>query len=353
VEEALEDFTIVADLLGLSSDPLRPETSRATLTVLFDQDAIARHLAEADQAFRFERPLMISKQRARRLLRTFIVATAKIELWLLGYDVTPGGEASFKTPPSFPYKSERFSLYHALVTFWEDCGRSTRQARELALNLSGELFRQMILAAEEAEGAPDPLSAEKLFDTLSGADEKQHLSIWKEIQRIGSRIWDGLRRAWRWLKALILRGIRKTVAWIRNTARLVFRYASNAFRVVKRAFENATKAIRFLLHKTVPGSDPNHLALHRDGDFDYQIFVNRTADPAVVERLLAEFTRQTESFRLTLRVLGALVRAVTSLARRTLFGGWLGFIAALVKLYSCRGIVGDVLRLSRLQEALP
>ena len=352
VTQGLEDFVVVADLFGLSPSRLTPEISPETVAVLFDQDANARCLAEADQAFRFERPLTISKRRAQSLLRKFIVANAKIELWLLGYDVQPGG-TRFKSPPSFPYAAGRFPLYHALVSFWQDCGHSTQKARELASSLTGNLFRQLLVMAEQADAVPDPLIAENLFETLTTAKEEDRRSVWKQIQSIGSRIWDGVRRAWRWLKALVLRGIHKAAAWICNTARLAYRFAGNAFRVVKSAFKTATEAIRFMMHKEVPGSDPNHLVIRRDGDFDYLLFLNRDNDPTVVDALLAQFRRQADSFRLALGVLGVLARAMVDLAKKVAFGGWLGFIAALVKLYSQRGIVGDVLRLSRMQEALP
>ena len=57
------------------------------------QDNIAECLAEAGETFMLHRPSDLSEHEATRTVRKFIICCAKIELWLLGYDVTLDGAA--------------------------------------------------------------------------------------------------------------------------------------------------------------------------------------------------------------------------------------------------------------------
>ncbi|MFQ5700535.1 MAG: peptidoglycan-binding protein [Acidobacteriota bacterium] len=212
VESALERFALLADLLDLAPGRLRPALSPETLAVLFDHDAIAARMTRADDAFAFNRPRDIARGKARRLLRKFIICTAKIELWLHGFDVLLSGRADFEHPRRLPSTPERYPLHHALYEFWRGAGQTDAEARRSAMTITGRFFRRLQELHEEADKVPDRAGIARLYETLARATPGVLRDIRDQIRSVGSRIWDGLKRAWRWFKSLLARGIRKVTA---------------------------------------------------------------------------------------------------------------------------------------------
>jgi len=332
INEALKKFVKIAEILHLTDSRLLPDYSIQTIAALFDQDHIAERLAGTGEFFIDHCPAELSEKQAQRSIRRFIVCVAKIELWLLGYDVRPDGTGKFEVPPYSIYSPEKYPLFHALHNFWTDNGRSTKDARKIAKEIKGIFFITLLRLQQEGERSLDTNDSHKLYEALVQADLNVLDKVWQQIKSIGSRIWDGLKRAWGWFKSLVIKGVKKITAWAKNIARLTYQYAIHAFTTVKRILKAMSK---FILHKTYPGSDINHLVIQRDNDFDYRLFMSPGRHIEVVEKLLSEFHTSSQLFKLGARILAMLIDLLIHLVKNVFIAfGWFGLILALVEIYS-------------------
>jgi len=338
LEQGLARFVLLADLLKLHAEPLSPTLELATIQVLFDQDRISERLGEAGETFLSHRPEHIRERDAKRAVRRFVICCAKVELWLLGYEVPLDGKARLKSPPKSCHHAHwpaRYPLFHALYTFWKDNGQRRKEARRSAADVTGILFRTLQEAQEEGGSISDPGYSERLYAELINEDAGTMGEIWGQIKAIGSRIWDGIKRVWRWFKSLFRKAVRRVTTWAKNVARLAYRYALNAFPRIRQILKITKETASFLLHKVLPESDPNHIVIRRDRDCDYLVYVNPGRSSERVERVLSRFGERARRFSFGVRILGLLVSTLIAVMKRVALGaGWFGLILALVKIYS-------------------
>jgi hypothetical protein len=318
-----------------------------TFNLLFDQDHIASRLAKAGETFMMHRPSDVSEKKARQMVRKFIICFVKVELWLLGYDVSLDGTATFDAPKKsmrHRYDPSEYPVFHALNTFWEEHGKAKQYARNFADRITGYFFTVLLQIQEEGERIQMPNQSDHVHEMLAKENEDVLEKVWNNIKDIGSRIWDGIKRVWCWFKSLIKKVVKKISTWIKNIARLAYRYALNAFPVIRHIVKITKETASFLTHKTLKDSDVNHIVINRDNNFDYRIYVNPTHDSQTVQDILTKFMGRAELFRVGMSVLGllvgTLVTVITSVAKAA---GWFGLILALVKIYSKLKEIGAIL----------
>ncbi len=337
IHAALAAFTGIAAQIGLTETPLPAAFCRVTLQALFDQDALVQRLAFVD-------PTALTPQAEYHVAR-FMLAQAKVELWLYGYDVEPDGQtksivAKANGAMAFHLKDDEPALYRALQAHWRNMGLTAQQARRaadvleqaphrLVKNLT-ELFKNLLFAEQQATPVADSALVYEHIVMLPPADQQ---SVWARVKNLGSSIWDGARRVLRWFKALVHKGITKMTAWAKNLGRLAFRYASDAFAPVRRAVGWVAEAVRYLGPRTFPNSSPTTIFIRRDADFDLSLYIHPDADPAAVGALMRTFRTQAARFRLGVRYLRLLVEAGLDMLKRAAISGWLGLVLVLVRLY--------------------
>ena len=332
VTAALTRFAALAGILGLYRCPLAPTLTPETLGVLFDQDGIADRLGQAGHDFTGRRPAGMSKATFQKLVRGFVVSVAKVELWLLGFDVPLDGKTRFAVPSaSSGAPPRRYKLYCALHQFWGFFYRGA-QRRRLATRITGEFFRR--LSDVQAGGAHATIDSDEVYRTLAEQKPKTLNAVWRNLKSLGSRIWDGMKRAWSWFKALFRPLGRQLGKWVRNLARLAMRFALGAFGTVRGVMRMVSGIASVLRHRTFPGSDVKHIVIYRDADFDYRVYVNpgRTVDR--VYELLDELRAKATRFAAGVRVLGLVIDTIRTVARNAALGGWLGLVLSLVRVYS-------------------
>ncbi len=347
LHKAIQSYAQVARILRLKDNPISPDLGYETVNLLFDQDHIASQLSKAGETFMMHRPPDVSDKKARQMVRKFIICFAKVELWLLGYDVSLDGTATFDAPSKstrHKYNPDNYPVFHSLNTFWEEHGKTKKIARQFADRITGYFFNVLLQIQEEGERIQMPNQSDHVYEMLAKEKEDVLDKIWNNIKAIGSRIWDGIKRVWRWFKSLIKKVVKKISTWVRNIARLAYRYALNAFPVVKHIVKVTKETVSFLTHKTLKDSDVNHIVINRDNDFDYRIYVNPTRDSQTVQDILTKFKGQARIFRVGMSVLGllvgTLVTVITSVAKAA---GWFGLILALLKIYSKLKEIGAIL----------
>ena len=347
LQSALGKFAAVARVLNLHDRPLEPAPVLETIRVLFDQDALARRLGTAGKDFLKYCPTDIGENAARRLIHRFVICCAKIELWLLGYDLALDGSAKFAVPGGseiHSYLPARYPLFHALYSFWRDNGKGKQKARERAARVTGSFFARLLRLQRAGDRIADTNQSEQLFMVLAKEKKKALDRVWQHIKTIGSRIWDGLKRVWRWLKSIISRVAKKISAWAKNMARLAYQYALNAFPVVRKLIHIAKPTASFLTHKTLKASDAASVVINRDNDFDYRLYINPAHDRGALKAILTKFYSTAYYFSIGMRVLGFIVSTLIAVIKTVpLGGGWFGLILALLKIYSSLKNFSDIL----------
>ncbi len=343
VRRGLRDFCYVAQLLGLAEAGLKPVISRETLSPLFDQDALVERLARLPDGLPGDHA-----PGDAAAVRRFAAHVAKTELWLLGYgvdlsqaDLDEDGRFPIPPPECRSYYADPvYSFYTALHAFWKDAGQYAAKARESTRRGLTRAFFQQLLVLEDGttELDLDPVESEQLYDEIVKASkEKESLPqrIWTYIQDIGSRMWDGIKRAWRWFKSIIVDKAKPFVHWARNLARLAYRYALRIFDGVRRLASRTVEAIRFSAHHTVPGSQAPDFFVLREKDLDYRLYASSAFQAGKLQAVTRELHRQAKLFGLGIRMLAVLAVAVSAVIKVALLPGvgWFVFVLSLVRAY--------------------
>jgi hypothetical protein len=334
----LERFCFLAELLQLSTAKLHPSLhSLPTLKLLFDQDAITEALGRVAPGFvaRLDRPQRDEVQR-------FLVCDAKIELWLMGYDVEPDGTANFKVPAADAgSRGQRQRLhaistgfYYALKRFCDDVREGTERrlsASRFYQDFPGifEEFTAIRRAGEPAEAGDEASSA--LYETLAEQSQEAE-TIWSErAESLGGRLWDGMRRAWGWFRRLVRRGLQRLGACLTNAVRLAWTLARNSLGMIRAALHAFPRSIELLVHGETAGSDVHSIVFRHDGDFDWKVFVAAAPRAEAIPEALSVLRAQVLQFGFCTRILGLLVQALLTVGRYAATG-YFALVLALVKI---------------------
>ena len=345
-QAALDKFVLVARILRLHGKKLPAAPVLETVEILFDQDLLAARLGQAGKDFMKFLPPDIPEKQARHSIYRFSVFCAKIELWLLGYDVPLDDKVKYDTPGQnemFSYLPKRYPVYHALYSFWCENGKDPKKARERARHISGKFFAKLLQLQQEGAHIEDSNQSEQLYKILADEEKEVLEEVWIHIKSIGSRIWDGIKRVWRWFKSLFKTVVEKISAWVKNIARLAYRYALNAFPIACGLIKIAKDTASFLIDKTLKNSDVGCIVINRDNDYDYRLYIRPLHKPDKMKATLAEFYRKAYNFNIGMRVLGIIGSTLISVIKSVPLGaGWFGLILALLKIYNALKNLSDL-----------
>jgi hypothetical protein len=262
--------------------------------------------------------------------KRFVEAVARIELWMLGFDVSVGNPRyRFRKRKGQLFKERVTRLALALADFWEQqpdaLKPTTKKARE---TVTPDFFRRLIVFEEE-DRTPDDVVEEDLIQRISAfsADEQEQLK--NRLKNIAGSIWDGVKRVFRWIKRFIKSIVSTALNVIKNIARFIAKQARAIFGTVRKVFEILYRGTVYLRNKLLPGSDARQIAIYHDKDFDAGVFLNCDAESQTVKRLIDYNYRESVCFGAACRILGHL----TVILRRVIqtfvtgIGGW--FLALL------------------------
>lgn len=340
VRAAWRSFSTVAQLLCLSTETLDPDLSLHSLSVLFDQDAFIEPLANVAHATYGRLSGTVTAREAKRLIKTFMICCARIELWLHGADIAIDGvkkteKVSVRVPKHIKKKDEkRFTLFRTLREFWIDSGEEESKAYALAGDVGPPFFSLLRMIASEEQEDDSGDTALEVYDTVLEATDEERGYIEARVRNLGSRLWDGVKRAWRWLKRSIRKIKNKIKEWAGNLARFIHKYATRTFQIMKTVVKAVKESIQILLPGDFSGSDPDHIVIRRDFDFDYKIFINARGAGELIEALIQKFTRAARSFKIGTQILGALVDVIVNVLKAgTVPWGWFTLILSLARTY--------------------
>ncbi|MBU0982239.1 MAG: peptidoglycan-binding protein [candidate division Zixibacteria bacterium] len=343
--EATNRFRSVAISLGLAERAELMSTFRATYELLFDQDRISDGLADSigglrDRYDRLADVRLKAGKSLQQVVERFVSCCTSIELWLLGFEVRPGTlKMDVPRRGDRSYARASYPLYDALNDFYLEAGRAAPDDRlDMAWDwrIYGPFFFDLKRIKDEQGAGEREVSAEDVYSKIVEQDDKNIVTqAWDAIKRVASRIWDGIKRVVRWIASLLKRGFKMIVKATTNLARLAVRFATTAFNTIRDIFRISTETIRYFLQDTVPGSDFDQVAIAKDNDFDYRVFVNAGASHDRVTEMAQQIVYRSELGRIGISIIGKLVGAVVSVLKKSwaVLTGWFGFIMACVKVY--------------------
>jgi len=310
----------------------------ALFTVLFDTD---RLLALAVAAL--AGPVQDDPQ-----LRGFLVNVAKIELWLLGLPAKVDGRDDFPVAGFTKLQGRvrgggRFErtvtlrnadLRAAVEQFWEQVqGLPRDEAQARARELSPELFQSLLdpQARPGVDAAPvtDSDYSVELVRTLEAratvaADVEES---WRQGRSLGMRLWDGLKRLWRWVK----RGIRAVVELGKNLFRAFFRFALKAYKIVRTAFSALGMGLEQYLAGRLVMPEGSPVAVGLGKDLDFLVALPREPGAEMLDAAARQVTRFSRVFYFAARLVGLFVHTLTQAVGGLL--GWVRLLMSLVQSY--------------------
>ncbi len=324
VLSGLQRFVDLMNRLGVGDGLLEANRSFDTLDLLFDQARITRAIHRAT----LERDLGEEPQ-----LKAFVVCHAKIELWLLGYPILPDGKGTYKRPPRRRRKGKtivranRYQTFHrVLKMFCEDVNPGRPKSKRLSVNKfdlqCSFYFEEFVEAQESSPEMGAVADTQLLVDTLR-AHPEEALGEWKQQRSFAGRLWDGVNRAWGWLKRLFKRVVGVVTSLVRNAIRVVWSLAVHSIGLVQAALRSFPDAVRYFLRPEVKGSNPEAVVFFHDTDFDWRVYVAPHSSKALIAQAIQSLRDQVVRFTFSVRVVGLLIHTLF----RSVRGFPTGFLA--------------------------
>jgi Putative peptidoglycan binding domain len=326
-QKALREFLQFALELKLIEGDFFPVISMVNLRALFQQDEII-HALKREHDF-----VLLTKN------KKVVESIARIELWMLGFDVGLGS-------PRFQYKKRKeekvkdrlISLPDALAQFWEQQPKKLRPLTSFEKETITSHFFEQLVKFEKEDREPDEFVEENIVERINDFSKNERNELTKRLTNIAGSIWDGVKRVFRWIKRLLKKTIKKfvsvTFTEIKNIARLISKKARRAFRTVQKAFEIVYRGSVYFKKKLLPGSDARHIAIYHDKDFDAKVFLNLDAESGEVQRVMYKNRLDSVCFGAACRILSHLVGILKSVVKTfvTGFAGWFFVLVALSKM---------------------
>ena len=338
------EFAVSLDLLPIATPAI---LSQPVLQLLFGHDQLLAAIAARRQA----QPLFDRYQQQ-------LAALVRIELWMQGYDVAPGGEKFKKLtrPPRAGLRRRRQKVSTtvlAIRAFWRD--NAVLRGRAGKDTLSQALFRAFTsLTAGQQDTGPADLDIARQVDQLMA--NKRHRSTLKQsFAQLASGIWDGLKRVMGWLTRMVTRALRITREFISNLARFVARKARVAFPQVSRAIAIVHRGLCFGLGDATGGNRHGHIYISKARDFDHWVIVDPNAAPGVLTEVMTRYRHDSRCYQAATRLLSRLFYLLKAvLAATTRAWGWLQVLLSLSRLAgNIRAIKGEIEAMAQFQHHPP
>lgn len=334
-------FLKAARVLGRLGDVSGDEMTRPTLAALFAQDSLLAALAAA--------PAFCTDPANAG----FVQAIGRVELWLLGYDIAIG-------PPPSPRREQRGThgphgaphfvwidpVEQVLQAFWQDAAPAG-QGGSAKAGFDADFFRTLVQSAQsDEEGVAD----DQALDTqLIAVSVESPAGLLDNLKSMATSLWDGLKRAWGWLRRGLRRAWRATGVALWNLARMLAVRARQAFETVLSAIDTVYRECAAAVGRLDPASDPAQAVFAFAADGDARALLRTRADAAALRPMIQHLTLRRERLRAASRVLGLLVAALAEVLRllaTAAAGGWLPLLLSLSRIGPRLSALGQALQVN-------
>lgn len=317
----LKNFENILKIFLIKTSHFNADLNYDTLKVLFNQDlltnAIVKRASKGKKSFLLKLPAG-KKDIQRNLAHKFIVNCAKIELWLLGFEVKIDGKNDFEL-------SKESDLYVAISNYFQQFENHKKpKADKMAERITPTLFEGIGAANEIGDDhGTDDASEEIIKEIKTKSDINKALNY---VKNKGMRLWDGAKRFWRWIKKI---GKKVVTFFKENVYRAFFRYTSKAFKIVKTGISAVVKSIEIYLNGEL---NVNKIAYRFSKDMDTTILLPKDLEVADAMLGINELTKQTKAFRVASRIVAYIFKVFKNIIVG--FVGWVKLLYLLLKEYN-------------------
>ena len=296
------------------------------LKALFQQDDIVYAL--------YEHPTFVHDPGNKK----FVEAVARIELWLLGFEVHLGR-------PRKVIKSRRTrgggrhiahvtrvaALPNVLEDFWKQYPENLRPKSKKRRRIVGsELFARFVVMEAEVLTSDDEIEAD-VVTLIQSFKPEQKRQLQDKVWDLASSVWDGVKRVAHWIKRLVGRVISADMNLMKNIARFIVKRAGQVFKTAKKAIEILYRGFVYLREKTFPGSDVKQMVLQHDKDFDVKVFVHEGADVQARKKMIEQNRNESFIYGVACRILADLLAILKQIAKG-FAAGWFLLLLGLTRL---------------------
>jgi len=326
-KDAVRDFHRILWSLGLVKQLYAGQLTKITLPLLMEHDGIIKRVASYEQGgndeFKLNSPDDWPEEAFKDKTQLFLTRLVQIELWLLGFEVGMSVWRRYSVhgirqrpvfDPSDDFNtidSEFYDPDEKLELLLRDYYQTFRGLNKEASEASAEeirpsLFNSFLNPQHEQINHSDEATESDAYDEVLGnihtnAEAEEQLKIGRSL---GLRIWDGLKRIWRWFKRKIV----DVVNFAKNLARAFYRYVSKGFSIVKRAIRAVVKSVQ----RYVAGEfnfDGVHVFLYKD--FDTRVLVPKEQSLSTITLAGTRLKLFSSRFLFACRVIGLIFDAFT------------------------------------------
>jgi len=258
----------------------------------------------------------------QKLLNTFFYRITLVEFWLLGYEVDLSRNSRKVFPVRGFTKPKRNQvidedLKDSIDRFAKQIGRSGKRYKK---EISPELFIAIANMNEKDSETEINVLVAVQFQTQEAIDQGL-----EEARSRGSlSLWDGIKRVARWFKNIYKKGKKKISQWIKNTARLFYHKALQAFDAVKYAISLVTKSLQ-TLNGSVISSESFGIIIDTDGDVT--IGIDSMANLSQARKASTRMKLESQRFVLATSI----VIFFLSIIKRSIFSQWAALARALFR----------------------
>ena len=298
--DAIQRFCRFAKQLGLvqpSSDGLSVEL----LIALYEYDKIVAALGNAE---------IFSQVDVE--FRRNIEAVARIELWLLGYDIAPGkDQIEWRTVSGNKIiKTERGSkTSHAIERFCADNKQEVPDFIQVT-QVTAELMAAFSQLSDEPE--KDIYVGKQLTDTVSrilaNKDSKEEFK--NQFKKLANGIFDGIKRVIRWLFRIVKRVVQFTKEFIANIVRYISKKARKCYVGVVKAFDIVYSGMTYLKKSAYHFTKPAEIVFGHDNDFDQFCLIAPGLPPDVIGQNVTQYSGRSKLYVASLNIVSHLMRIV-------------------------------------------
>ncbi|WP_196894809.1 peptidoglycan-binding domain-containing protein [Aureivirga marina] len=312
----LNEFIQIQDIF-LFKKTFEVGLNKSTVLRIFNQDYITQQIARRVGENKDSFYLNAKTNESRKLGKKFIINTLKVELWLLGFDVSIDGIDDYEY-------EEGGKLFLALKKFYiRFKNKSTTEAHELAMKMQPFLFSEIDAINHE----DSVINEEELCeDVVSEMNTHEKINtMWETIKDKGTRLWDGIKRIWRAIRRV---GKKILDFFVNNIYKAFLNFATKSFHYLK----NGIKAIVQSISNYVKGrlEFENCTYVFRK-DLDTQIFISENIREKEANKIVYAIQYQTKAFQVGCKIISFVIQAI----RKFTMGifGWARFLYVLVKKY--------------------
>jgi hypothetical protein len=289
-----------------------------TISLIFDQErltkAISKRSSPGGESFHLNTQ---GKNNRVVLAQKFIVNTVKVELWLHGFKVRIDGVNNYAIDLGSDLYAEMISFYQTFMN------KSKYEATELAKKIRPDIFLSInAICVNVSKDQEEDVSAEIATEMNSQQEIER---AWTFVKKKGLRLWDGMKRLWRWLKKVG----KKVFSAIRdNVFKGFFRFATKAYKIVKGGISAVIKSIGIYC-KGQLNTPQMHCSFSKD--MDSMILVSTSMTDTNAQKAIDGFQNQSKAFSVGCRIIAWVFKIFKGVISGVI--GWAKLLLTLVRSY--------------------